>query len=232
MFLSSKLWPTDYGFESTTEALRKSLARLGTDYLDMFMVHWPNVREGCTNKWQTLSETWRALELAYDEGLCRAIGVSNYDSEHLEKLFETCAVKPLVNQIEFHPYQNALALRDFCRDHHIQIQGYCPLGKGHILNDEPIKRIANKYGKTSAQVLIRWSIQNDVATIPKSTRESRVLENIQVFDFEIDASDMNVLNGLNDGRRYVDASKIHDKINSNLPDGYKLSLPTSIRRHS
>ena len=225
LFLSSKLWPRDYGKYNTNEALNGSLERLGTDYLDMMMMHWPEVpSELVAHKWSVLKETWRALELAYDDGICRAIAVSNFSCDHLDKLLEMSSIVPHVNQIEFHPYQNPAKLREHCESLGIQIQGYGPLGKGNILDCEPVTQVANSIGRSAAQVLIRWSIENGVATIPKSTRTQRVLENISVFDFQLTLTDMNQLNGLHDGRRYVDHTSIQQKIDSDMPDGYKLYL--------
>ena len=171
-----------------------------------------------------LEETWRALEVLYDSEYCRSIGVSNYEIDDLENLFETCSIKPHVNQFEFHPYQNPTDLKLFCEENKIVSQGYCPLGKGFILNDKPILDIAKKYQKTSAQILIRWAIQNNVLLVPKSTKKERVFENISVFDFHLEFHDMQILNNLHDGRRYCDPVSIQDKIDSNLPCGHKLFL--------
>ena len=196
--------------------------RLGVDYIDSFLMHWPEVSSKCTDKWRTLSETWRALESLYDSGLCKAIGVSNYGIEEFEKLMDDFSIKPHINQIEFHPYNNQRDLRQYCQDHKIVVQGYCPLGNGNLVNEDIVKQMAKRHNKTPAQVLIRWSIQNGVPTIPKSTKEKRVEENFKVFDFELTESDMNLLNGLHDGRKYIDGSQIKEKIDDQKPDGYKL----------
>ncbi|RWS17065.1 putative oxidoreductase-like protein [Dinothrombium tinctorium] len=223
IFLTTKLWPKDYGYESTKEALKGSLCRLNTDYIDLFLMHWPEVPAQCSSeKKKLLEDTWRALEVMYDEGLCRAIGVSNYDVSDLCEMFESSSIKPHVNQIEFHPYQNPKSLRNFCDENGIAVQGYCPLGKGKILTEKPIVEIADQVQKSPAQVLIRWAIQNNVSTIPKSTKIHRVFENSNVFDFCLSENQMNVLNNLHDGRRYVDPSSIQKRIDSQLPDGYKL----------
>lgn len=224
LFLTSKLWCTDYGLSSARKAFFGSLKRLGIDYIDLFMLHWPLCHSSCENKKKTLEDTWRVLELLYDEGFCRAIGVSNYNRADLESLLETSTVSPHVNQVEFHPFQNPQKLRKFCKENKIQIEGYCPLGKGQILNEEPVVHLARHYGRTSAQILIRWSIQNGVVTIPKSTKEKRVKENSQVFDFKLSEGDMNMLNNLHENRRFVDVSNIQDKIDKCLPDGYKLRI--------
>ncbi|KFM62679.1 putative oxidoreductase, partial [Stegodyphus mimosarum] len=173
IFLTSKLWCTDYGSSSTKKAFQGSLKRLGVDYLDLFMLHWPLCPSSCINRAKTLEDTWRELELLYDEGLCRAIGVSNYDIAELEKLLDTASVTPHVNQVEFHPFQNPIELRKYCQEHKIQMEGYCPLGKGKLLGEKEVIRVAKSCSRTPAQVLIRWSIQNGVVTIPKSTQVER-----------------------------------------------------------
>lgn len=226
IFLTSKLWCTDYGSSSTKKAFQGSLKRLGVEYLDLFMLHWPLCHSSCLNKEKTLEETWRELELLYDEGLCHAIGVSNYNIADLEKLMDTASVTPHVNQVEFHPFQNPIELREFCKDHKIQIEGYCPLGKGKLLGEKAVIRVAKRCARTPAQVLIRWSIQNGVVTIPKSTRIERVKENVNVFSFQLSNDEMSMLDNLHDGRRIVDVSSIQEKIDSCLPDGYKLKMPS------
>lgn len=224
IFLTSKLWCTDYGSSATRKAFHGSLKRLGVDYLDLFMLHWPLCPSNFTNKEKILEETWRELELLYDEGLCRAIGVSNYNVIDLEKLMDTASITPHVNQVEFHPFQNPIELREFCHENKIQLEGYCPLGKGKLLGEKAVIKVAKRCGRTPAQVLIRWSIQNNVVTIPKSTQVKRIKENCEVFDFQLTDDEMNVLDNLHDGRRIVDISNIQEKIDSRLPDGYKLKL--------
>ncbi|XP_054708797.1 uncharacterized oxidoreductase ZK1290.5-like [Uloborus diversus] len=224
LFLTSKLWCTDYGKSSTQKAFHGSLRRLGVDYLDLFMLHWPYCNSSCPDKEKTLEETWRELELLYDKGLCRSIGVSNYGIEDLEKLISNASVIPHVNQVEFHPFQNPMELREYCKDNKIQIEGYCPLGKGKLLGEKAVILVAKRCARTPAQTLIRWSIQNGVVTIPKSTHMERVKENSEVFDFQLLDEDMNMLNDLHDGRRIVDVANIQEKIDSCLPDGYKLRL--------
>ncbi|XP_054162348.1 uncharacterized oxidoreductase ZK1290.5-like [Oppia nitens] len=224
IFVSTKLWPTDYGFESTKTAFKGSLNRLGVDYIDLFLIHWPEVSSKCSDKWGTLVETWRSIETLYDSGLCRAIGVSNYGIEEFEKLLPESSITPHINQIEFHPFHNPNDLKQYCDDNKIQIQGYSPLGEGYLVNEQIIKEMAYNHKRTAAQVLIRWSIQNSVPTIPKSTKENRVKENFNVFDFQLNDNEMSLLNGLHEGRKYIDSSKIKDKIDEQLPDGYKLDI--------
>lgn len=225
IFLATKLWPRDYGYQTTKQACLGSINRLGTDYLDMYMMHWPNCPMDMGNDpVQIREETWRAMEVLYDEGRCHAIGVSNFLVEHLSDLLDTCSVPPHVNQCEFHPYQNPAELRNFCAENGIQFEGYCPLANGKILGEEPVVRAAQALGKTAAQVLIRWSIQNAVVTIPKSTKEERVLENSQVFDFELSNDQMEILNELNQNMKVIDRDSIQAKVDANLPDGYRLRL--------
>lgn len=233
LFITSKLWPTDYGSSSTVKAaLRGSLDRLGLHHLDAFLIHYPAVsRRLEEQKWPLLAETWRALELAYDEGLVRAIGVSNYSVEDLEKQLEhggeTASMRPLLNQIEFHPYQQPTELLDYCAENGIQVQGYCPLGSGNLVGEPVVAEVADAVGRSPAQVLLRWSLQRGVPTIPKSTKRERVRENAAVFDFELSDGQMTVLNGLKaqvgggGGRKFVELD-IAGKIDENLPDGYKL----------
>ncbi|XP_064476393.1 uncharacterized oxidoreductase ZK1290.5-like [Ornithodoros turicata] len=224
LFLMTKLWPRDYGTLTAREAFRGSLQRLGIEYIDLFMMHWPECPSTCQDRQQTLDDTWRELELLYDEGLCGAIGVSNYEVADLESLLENCSVVPHANQVEFHPYHCPRDLLQFCREEKIQFQGYSPLGKGNLIGDPVVLKVAEKCGRTPAQVLIRWSIQNEVIAIPKSTKKYRVQENSEVFDFELSPEDMARLNSLDRGIKYIQRSGIQDKIDSDLPDGYKLRM--------
>uniref|UniRef100_T1J1M3 NADP-dependent oxidoreductase domain-containing protein n=1 Tax=Strigamia maritima TaxID=126957 RepID=T1J1M3_STRMM len=251
IFLTSKLWPSDYGFHSAQIACNGSMQRLGVDYLgmsikmyknencarcficfcffylfslDLYMLHWPHCPSIYPDPKALRQETWRALELMYDEGLLKSIGVSNFLPSHLEELEETASVLPHINQIEFHPYQNPVQVRKYCESSNIQLEGFCPLAKGRILNESPIVNIAKKMKKTPAQILIRWSLQNGVVTIPKSTKKHRIFENCQVFDFNLSHDDMQTLSLLHDGRRCVDVSKVQSKIDTIATDGYKLQL--------
>lgn len=230
LFITTKLWPTDFGFESTKEALKGSLERLGLSYIDMFLIHYPEVSSSCSDKWATLGETWRALECLYDEQLIKVIGVSNYSIEDLEKQSQFASIQPMVNQIEFHPYHQARELYDYCQDNRIQVQGYCPLGNGNLVKESVVEDIAKAVNRTPAQVLIRWSLQHNVPTIPKSTKKERVKENISVFDFCLNGKQMSELDKLDQNKKYVDVDTIKEKIDSNLPDGYRLdsSLKTNL----
>lgn len=200
LWITTKLWPLDYGYRSAKEACRASCARLGVEYLDLYLMHWPDCGvSGCSNR-DVRAETWRALEELYDEGLCRSIGVSNFLIPHLEEMREDASVMPHVNQVEFHPFQQPWKLVEFCRSEGIAFGGYCPLAKGQALNHPVIVKLAQKYKRSASQICIRWSIQNRIITIPKSTKPDRILENCQVFGFQLEDADMAAVHTLHDGR--------------------------------
>ncbi|CAG0887495.1 unnamed protein product [Darwinula stevensoni] len=223
VFLTTKLWPTDYGFQSTRRACIAAMNRLGVDYLDMYLMHWPECLSSVDDPSRVREDTWRALESLRDDGLVRVVGVSNFLEHHLEEMLDYASHPPSINQIEFHPYQNPIKLRKFCKEHGIQIMGFCPLAKGKILNDPVLREIASRVGKSPAQVSIRWSLQQGVITIPKSVRKERILENSQVWDWELNEKDMDALNGLDRDYHAVNRSVIQAKIDTALPDGYKLN---------
>ncbi|KAM9500295.1 putative oxidoreductase YtbE isoform 1-T1 [Clarias gariepinus] len=200
LWITSKLWPGDYGYQSTMEACRASCARLGVEYLDLYLMHWPDCNFLGRSNRDVRAETWRALEEMYDEGLCRSIGVSNFLIRHLEELKDNCGVTPQVNQVEFHPFQQPWQLVEFCRKEGIAFEGYCPLAKGQALDHPGIVDLAQKYGCSPSQICIRWSIQNGIITIPKSTKAERIFENCQVFGFQLDDNDMAAMHALHDGR--------------------------------
>ncbi|GAB6022348.1 hypothetical protein CHUAL_006468 [Chamberlinius hualienensis] len=224
IFVTTKLWPTDYGVQTARKACFASTKRLNVEYLDLYMMHAPNCPSSCIDKRQMREDTWRELEMLLDEGYVKAIGVSNFSIAHLEEMMDYCGVIPMVNQVEYHIFQNPYKLHMFCDENSIQLQGYCPLAKGTILNEPVVTSIADKMKKTPAQILIRWSIQNNVVTIPKSTKLARIEENSQVFDFSLCEEDMNILNGMHDDRRIVNLSMLQEKVDNPQPDGYKLNL--------
>ncbi|GIP46519.1 glyoxal reductase [Paenibacillus sp. J53TS2] len=194
VFITSKVWNSEQGYETTLKSFDDSLKRLGLEYLDLFLVHWP-----VKGKYK---ETWRALEQVYAEGKVRAIGVSNFQIHHLEDLLSEAKVVPVVNQVEFHPYLTQKDLLSYCRDKGIQLEAWSPLGQGHLLEHETLQGIAAKVGKTVAQVILRWDLQLGVVTIPKSVREARILENADVFDFELSTEDILAIDGLNRNQRF------------------------------
>ncbi|HSR60390.1 MAG TPA: aldo/keto reductase, partial [Robiginitalea sp.] len=160
VFVTSKVWNTDQGYESTLEAFEKSLERLGMEHLDLYLIHWP-----VAGKYR---ETWRALEKLYREGRIRAIGVSNFLRHHLEDLLQSAEIVPMVNQMEFHPWLVQQELLDFCRAKGIQYEAWSPLMRGAVVQVPEIEALARKYGKTEAQIVLRWNLQKGVVTIPKS----------------------------------------------------------------
>ncbi|XP_056148575.1 uncharacterized oxidoreductase ZK1290.5 isoform X1 [Lampris incognitus] len=180
LWLTSKLWPGDYGHESAKKACLESCSRMGVEYLDLYLMHWPDCMQPGRSNREVRAETWRALEELYKEGVCRAIGVSNFMVHHLQGLKEDCSIVPHVNQVEYHPFQQPSELMEYCRQEGIVFEGYSPLAKGQVLSHPTVLQLAQKYGRTPAQICIRWSVQNGVVTIPKTTKKERVQENCQL----------------------------------------------------
>lgn len=195
LFVTSKVWNSDQGYESTLNAFETSLQKLGMDYLDLYLIHWPG-KDSAKYK-----ETWRALEKLYKDGRVRAIGVSNFHVHHLEDLIADAEIKPMVNQVEYHPHLAQLELREYCKKQGIQLEAWSPLKQGQLLSEPTIMAIAEKYQKSPAQIILRWDLQNEVVTIPKSIKEHRIIENADIFDFELSTDDMEKINGLNKNER-------------------------------
>ncbi|KTD84046.1 aldo/keto reductase [Paenibacillus etheri] len=193
LFVTSKVWTADMGYEETIAAYETSLAKLGLEYLDLYLIHWP-----VKGKYK---ETWRALEALYKEGRVKAIGVSNFQIHHLEDVMKDAEIKPMVNQVELHPYLSQQELLSFCKEQGIQLEAWSPLMQGQLLDQPVLKQIAAKHGKSVAQVIIRWDLQRGIITIPKSTKEHRIIENVDVFDFQLTEEDMNLINALNQDQR-------------------------------
>ncbi|MFC8561162.1 aldo/keto reductase [Peribacillus frigoritolerans] len=193
LFVTSKVWNADLGYESTIAAYENSLQKLGLEYLDLYLIHWPV--EG------KYKEAWRALETLYKEGKVKAIGVSNFQIHHLKDLMEDAEVKPMVNQVECHPRLTQKEVQAFCKEQGIQLEAWSPLMQGELLDNEVLQAIATKHGKSVAQVILRWDLQNGIVTIPKSTKEHRIVENSTVFDFELTEEEMNQIDGLNQNHR-------------------------------
>ena len=193
LFITSKVWNSELGYASTIAAYEESLTKLGLDYLDLYLIHWP-----VAGKYK---EAWRALETLYKEGRVKAIGVSNFQIHHLEDLMKDAEIKPMVNQVEYHPRLTQKELSGFCRKQDIQLEAWSPLMAGQLLDNTDLQEIADKYGKSIAQVILRWDLQNGVITIPKSTKEHRIAENSTVFDFELTADDMKRIDSLNQNHR-------------------------------
>ena len=192
IFLTTKLWNDDQGFDSTLRAFDKSLKELGTDYVDLYLIHWPSAHRG------KYRDTWKAFTRLKEEGRARSIGVSNFEPEHLEAIIGDTGVTPVINQVELHPDFQQKTLRAFHDKHDIKTESWSPLGQGHLLTNPVIADIARKTGKTPAQVIIRWHLQSGLVVIPKSVTPSRIIENGKVFDFELDAAAMQALDGLED----------------------------------
>jgi len=193
LFITSKVWNSDLGYESTIEAYETSLKKLDLEYLDLYLIHWPV--EG------KYKEAWRALETLYKEGRVKAIGVSNFQVHHLEDLMKDAEIKPMVNQVEYHPRLTQKEIQAFCQEHGIQLEAWSPLMQGQLLDNLVLQEIANKYNKTIAQIILRWDLQNGVVTIPKSTKEYRIVENSTVFDFELTKEEMQRIDELNQNHR-------------------------------
>jgi diketogulonate reductase-like aldo/keto reductase len=193
VFVTTKLWNSDHGYEAARRACRASLGDLGLDYIDLYLIHWPvpGLRR----------ETWKAMAALRDEGVCRAIGVSNYTIRHLDELRDESSAPPAVNQVEFHPFLYQRELLDYCRRRGIAVEAYSPLARGVRLSEPALVSVGRKYGKTPAQVLIRWALQHGTIPIPKSSRPERIRENAAVFDFSLASGDMETLDRLDEGLR-------------------------------
>ncbi|WP_248734143.1 aldo/keto reductase [Neobacillus rhizosphaerae] len=194
LFITTKVWNSDQRNDSVLEAFETSLVKLGLDYVDLYLVHWP-----VKGKYK---QTWKVLEKLYKDGRIRAIGVSNFNINHLEDLMSVAEIKPMVNQVELHPLLAQSELRNFCKKQEIQIEAWAPLGQGRLLEHPVLKEIAASHNKSTAQVILRWDLQNEIVTIPKSVKESRIIENANIFDFVLRESDMEKINALNENNRY------------------------------
>ncbi|RTE09952.1 aldo/keto reductase [Paenibacillus whitsoniae] len=193
LFVTSKVWNADLGYDATLAAYEASLQKLGLAQLDLYLIHWPV--EG------KYSEAWRALEDLYLAGRVRAIGVSNFHVHHLETLMQTARIKPMVNQVELHPLLAQQELDAYCREHGIQLEAWSPLMQGQLLEHPVIQAIGARHGKSVAQVILRWDLQRGIVTIPKSTKPHRIQENASLFDFELSAAEMQAIDALNENRR-------------------------------
>lgn len=191
IFITSKVWKDSMGYENTIKSFNNSLQNLGLDYIDLFLIHWPRNNDEKLN-----IDTWKALEYLYKQKKVRAIGLSNFLKHHLEIILNNCEIVPMVNQLEFHPGLTRQETLDFCRENNIVVEAWAPLGKGKMLQNEDLVRIANKYNKSVAQICIKWCLQNNVVPLPKTTNLNRMLENKDVFDFTISDEDMNFINDM------------------------------------
>lgn len=194
IFVTTKVWNKSQGYDLTLAAFEKSINRLEMEYVDLYLIHWPV--EG------KYKETWKALEQLYKEGKVRAIGVSNFQPHHLDEIINVCEIKPMVNQVEYHPHLTQKPLLEYCQKHNIQLEAWSPFKHGEIFGNTTLQELAEKYNKTEAQIILRWDLQNNVVTIPKSVRENRIKENAAIFDFELTKEDMNKVDALNKDERW------------------------------
>lgn len=196
LFITTKLWNSDQGYESTLRAFDESLEKLQLEYVDLYLIHWP------TPMYDNYVESYKALEEIYKSGRAKAIGVCNFDIEHLERIMDECEIMPAVNQVECHPYLQQKELRAFCEKNGIEVQAYSPLMNGKtVLQDPVIQEIATQYGKTPAQIILRWHLQNDILIIPKTVTPSRMKENLDLFSFELSETDLDKINELDRNER-------------------------------
>ena len=190
IFLVTKLWNDDHGYDKTIEAFNKSLERLQVNYIDLYLVHWPN---------KLNSETWKAFEYLYKTGKVKAIGVCNFKIGHLEELKKTAEIMPMVNQIEIHPQSSKNDILSYCEENNIQLVAWSPIMRGKLFSNDLMIDLAEKYKKTIAQIILRWHVQRGIIPIPKSSNEERIKENLSIFDFELSNDDMKTIDLLNEG---------------------------------
>ncbi|MEK5185247.1 aldo/keto reductase [Solibacillus sp. FSL W7-1324] len=202
LFITSKVWNAGLNYEETVSAYEESLEKLGLGYLDLYLIHWPG-----KNKY---AESWSALEDLYIEGKIRAIGVCNFNISHLQDLMKNARVTPVINQVEYHPRLQHQSLRAYCKEHNIQLEAWAPLMQGGLLEDPTIAKIAEKYGKSNSQVILRWDIQNGVITIPKSVRKERMAQNADIFDFSLTVEEMQIINAMNLDKRVGPDPEVFD----------------------
>ncbi|MEI0528343.1 aldo/keto reductase [Brachyspira intermedia] len=209
LFITSKVWNKDRGYKTTLAAFEKTINDLQIDYLDLYLIHWP-ASANKFNDWDNINlETWKAMTELYKAGKIKSIGVSNFMPHHLKSLMET-EVKPMVDQIEFHPGFMQEETFKYCNDNNILVEAWSPLGTGKMLNNETLKTISSKYNKSVAQICIRWCLQNNALPLPKSVTASRIKENTEIFDFVISDEDMKTINAM----EYCGGSGHHpDKVN-------------------
>ena len=190
IFIVTKLWNDDHGYDNTIEAFNKSLNNLQVDYIDLYLIHWPN---------KLNAETWRAFEHLYETGKVKAIGVCNFKVEHLEELKKTAKIMPMVNQVEIHPFSTKNNIINYCKDNNIKVVAWSPISRGRVLSNDLMIDLSQKNKKSIVQIVLRWHMQKGVIPIPKSSNENRIKENIDIFDFEISSEDMKAIDSLDEG---------------------------------
>ncbi len=193
LFITTKLWNRNHSYELTMRSFEESMNKLGLDYLDLFLIHWPNPI-AFRDRWQEANEeSWKAMEELYEAGKIRAIGVSNFRPHHLEALLKTAKIPPAVNQIRLCPGETQDETVTWCRERGMVLEAYSPLGTGRIFEVPQMQRLAEKYGRSIAQICIRWSLQRGCLPLPKSVTPSRIRENLRVFDFELSEEDVQLI---------------------------------------
>ena len=193
IFLTTKVWNSDQGYDRTLAAFDRSLELLGLEYIDLYLLHWPLIR--------LRKESWRALEQLVTDGRCRAIGVSNYAVRHLQELLSSSSSVPVVNQVEYNPFLHQRQLQEWCRTHNIQLMTHTPMPHRPRRRAKPLLEMASRYGRTPAQMMIRWALQKDVAVLTRASTPEEIRSNGQVFDFEIGLKDLDILDGLHQNLR-------------------------------
>ncbi len=195
LFITTKIWNTKQGYNSTRESFEESLKKLDMEYVDLLLIHWPGQdNERCI-------ETWRALEHIYQSKKARAIGLSNFEIPHLKNIFAHCSIAPVLNQIEIHPLLNQKELIKYCKEHHIVAEAWSPIARNKLADNEILNKIAKKYNKTVNQIILRWHLENDVVSIPKSTKKERIEENINIFDFNLEKDELSAIDSINKNER-------------------------------
>ena len=210
LFITTKLWNDVRGYEETIEAFNESLKKLGLDYIDLYLIHWPNPVKYRENYIEMNRVSYKAMEDLYKQGKIRAIGVSNFLVHHLEELMEACEIIPMVNQIRLFPGLRQDEVIEYCKKYDIKIEAYSPFGTGKIFDVEELKTLANKYNKSVAQICLRYSLEKGYIPLPKSVTPSRIESNIDIFDFSLDKEDLKLLDNL---PNYVSPLKDIDNIN-------------------
>lgn len=193
LFITTKIWNHQLDYDQTITAFNESLLKLGLDYVDLYLIHWPGNNEYLTS--------WKAMEELYTAGKIKAIGVSNFEIHHLETLLETAKVTPVLNQVELHPRMAQKEMRSFLQEKGIAIEAWSPLMQGQLLQEPTILTLAEKYHKSAAQIILRWHVQNEIIVIPKSIKEERIASNADLFDFELSTEDLALIDQLDNGTR-------------------------------
>ena len=204
LFITTKCWSDDKGYDQTLAAFDRSLELLGLEFIDLYLIHWPTDKD---------DETWRALETLYRSGKVRAIGVSNFEERHFERLSKYAKIPPMINQIERHPLQNRNALIAYCNAHNIAVSAWSPLARAAMLTEPQLVKIATKHGVSASQVILRWHLQAGVATFPKSSNTQRIQENISIFDFELSDEEVLLIDSLSIGKRVGNYPENYDSKN-------------------